>query len=46
MNKKKEIKQIQELLKSGEIAKGSFIEFAIKSYLDALIKEQEQMHQK
>jgi len=32
MNKKKEIKELEELLKSGEVKEGSFLEFTLKYY--------------
>lgn len=46
MNKKeqKEIKKVKELLASGEVKSGSFLEFCLKSYLD-LLEEQEQQEQ-
>ena len=44
MNKKeqKEVKKVKELLASGEVKSGSFLEFCLKSYLDLLEKEQQE----
>lgn len=48
MNKKeqKEIKKVKELLASGEVKSGSFLEFCLKSYLDLLEKEQQEQASK